>query len=236
MDIAIPLPVYHHCAYNRLLSPLRTFSCIKYMFSVGSGRFVLNTLRISEVLRCTQQTVRNHLKKLIEMGWINEAGNNVYYCRGWKRIVRLLGIFKYRVVKTKLDVIFSLKQLKAFSLFAVCLLNIHQQSYNNGRKRPNALREAILPEVLISCKKLAEWFGKSEKIGSVYRRLIADYGFWDLTSRWEEVPNVPYLLKEYQDRNRILIFLPCGKVLSPVCSTLTNILTFNVSFSRRSAK
>jgi hypothetical protein len=247
-DISIPLELLGHAVTTGMIGELRTFVAIKYTQAGGSGRFELDVAELARLLEVSDQTVRNHVQHLEAVGWLNRAEGRCWYVRGWDRVVKGLqmgkdtaskkGVKSFVVAKTGLNVIGGKMQFKAFALYCALYTNAVQQSHRERKrqKRKTATREAILPSVYVSCKTVASWFGVSERMGSVYRRIMADFGLFGMVRRWESLPRETGLLRAYEEAGRILLFLRSGEVWSPLCSMLHGLDTSLVNTSKRYAK
>lgn len=249
-EAAIPLGVLHHALRTRTVGRLRTFIALKYTQAADNGRVELDPRAVADLLDVTPQTVRDHVRALCGAGWLNYAGGKAYYVRGWKRVIARLDKTErehiyyhgknraYVVVRTTLRVIGSKRQFKAFALYTATYTNAAQQTHHERKKRKGtiALREAVLPRLEISCKTVAGWFGVSERIGSVYRRIMADYGFFGMVRRWFSLPDNPHLLRLFEEAGRILWRLPSGEIWSPRCSVLHGLDTDSVVAVTRYAK
>ena len=178
------------------------------------------------------------MKRLSSWGWINNSNGNDWFCRGWLKILRIQGLLdrcdRHIVIRTNLNILGTKKQFKVFSLYSIIHNNIKQQSYK-ARKSKNGIpiKGGILHRVYISCKKVASWFNVSEKTGSMYRRLMADFGFFSMVRRWEELPKIDFILRSYEERGRLLFCFPSGVVLSPICSELSHVDNDTIITGRR---
>ena len=176
IKISIPLKVLVHVMKNKRISigALRTFVGLKYYCTIsGDGRYDIKYNILTSLLRCTKQTIYNHIRVLKNLGWITDT-----FIRGWKRILILCGNTNktYQVVSLNERFLSSNRLLKSFTIYSsISYSNKVQTYFEYGDKGKTAKIGAIKPKPL-SARKIGEWFDRSVMSGSTYRKQLLELG------------------------------------------------------------
>ena len=139
--IFLPLQLTNHVIANKLYKP---FGLLVYLKFNCSGKIQINTAdfdRIGKELRKSGRTIRNNLKKLLELNWVGYNPKSKYYfVRSFGKIMQMFGF------KTKSYAEFEEKDIllvKDF-VFAAGIGQMINTQIRNKRKKIAATHQGVI--------------------------------------------------------------------------------------------